>query len=129
MSERSETITLANITFDCDDVPAVAGFWSQVLGLPLADDPPPGEYLAVLGPSAGLPDSPGWMFVKVPERKTAKNRCHVDLHTDRRDQVQGEVDRLVALGATVIRDPAEEFGAYWATLQDPEGNEFCIGAP
>ncbi|MGH9212435.1 MAG: DapH/DapD/GlmU-related protein [Acidimicrobiales bacterium] len=27
-----------------------------------------------------------------------------------------------------IRDPQVEFGHYWATLQDPEGNEFCVGA-
>jgi hypothetical protein len=26
------------------------------------------------------------------------------------------------------RQPKEEYGAYWATLQDPEGNELCIGA-
>jgi uncharacterized glyoxalase superfamily protein PhnB len=62
------------------------------------------------------------------EPKVAKNRCHVDLHAEDRPSVQTEVDRLVALGATVIRDPKEEFGHYWATLQDPEGNEFCIGA-
>jgi len=59
----------------------------------------------------------------------AKNRCHVDLHADDRDAVQSETDRLVGLGATVIRPPAEEYGAYWSTLQDPEGNELCIGTP
>jgi predicted enzyme related to lactoylglutathione lyase len=63
------------------------------------------------------------------EPKTAKNRCHVDLHASSRDAVATEVDRLVALGATVLRHPKEEYGAYWATLQDPEGNELCIGAP
>jgi predicted enzyme related to lactoylglutathione lyase len=62
------------------------------------------------------------------ESKTAKNRCHVDLHTESRDAVQSEVTRLVGLGATVLRPPKEEYGAYWATLQDPEGNELCIGA-
>jgi hypothetical protein len=48
-------------------------------------------------------------------------------HAENRDAVPTEVERLVALGATVIRDPKEEYGAYWATLQDPEGNEFCLG--
>jgi predicted enzyme related to lactoylglutathione lyase len=42
--------------------------------------------------------------------------------------VAAEVDRLTGLGATVIRPPKEEWGAYWTTLKDPEGNEFCIGA-
>ena len=63
------------------------------------------------------------------EKKVAKNRCHVDLHVDDRPAVQVEVDRLTALGATVIRAPKEEYGTYWATLQDPEGNEFCVGSP
>jgi len=72
----------------------------------------------------------GWVLGqrKVPEPKTAKNRCHVDLHTDSRDAVQTETDRLLALGATLVRAPKDEYGAYWSTLQDPEGNEFCIGA-
>ncbi len=38
------------------------------------------------------------------------------------------MERLVALGATLTRDAKEDFGVYWATLHDPEGNEFCIGA-
>lgn len=57
-----------------------------------------------------------------------RSRCHVDLLAESRDAVPVEVERLVALGATVIRDAKEEFGVYWATLQDPKGNEFCIGA-
>ena len=62
------------------------------------------------------------------EPKTAKNRCHVDLHAASRDAVATETARLVSLGATVIREPAEEYGAYWSTLQDPEGNELCLAS-
>ncbi len=65
----------------------------------------------------------------MPEPKTAKNRCHVDLAADDRPSVQTEVTRLKALGAKLIRPPQEESGMFWATFQDPEGNEFCIGAP
>jgi predicted enzyme related to lactoylglutathione lyase len=115
----SNTLALANITFDCDDVRAVAGFWSRVLGRPLADDPPPGEYFAALGPSPG---SPGWLFLKVPEPKSAKNRCHVDLVAD---DLDAEVARLVGLGANHVADKSE-WGHTWAVLQDPEGNEFCV---
>lgn len=119
------TLQLANVTFDCDDTLAVARFWSAALDRPL--DPDPSEHFASIGTSDG-DDTPHWLFAKVPEKKTAKNRCHVDFRTESRDTVQTEVDRLVELGATVIREPKEEWGAYWATLQDPEGNEFCIGA-
>jgi hypothetical protein len=37
------------------------------------------------------------------------------------------VARLVELGATLV----EEFkypGMAWSVLQDPEGNEFCVGS-
>jgi hypothetical protein len=33
-----------------------------------------------------------------------------------------EVDRLVALGATVVRDE----GGDLVVMADPEGNEFCV---
>jgi predicted enzyme related to lactoylglutathione lyase len=120
----STSLRIANVVFDCGNAEALAGFWSAALDRPI--DPDPTEFFA----SIGVEDdsTPSLFFAKVPEAKTAKNRCHVDLHTEDRPSVQTEVDRLVAVGATVIRDPKEEFGAYWATLQDPEGNEFCVGA-
>lgn len=118
------TLQHANVTFDCDDVLPVARFWSAALERPIDDEA--SDFFASIG--AADKDRPSFFFAKVPETKTAKNRCHVDLHTESRDAVPVEVDRLVALGATIIRDPKEEFGVYWATLQDPEGNEFCIGA-
>ena len=118
------TLQLANVTFDCDAVLPVAEFWSAALDRPIDADPT--EFFASIG--AADEDRPSFFFAKVPEPKTAKNRCHVDLHAESREAVPAEVDRLTALGATVVRDPKEEFGVYWATLQDPEGNEFCIGA-
>jgi hypothetical protein len=118
------SLQLGSITFDCDDTLAVAGFWSAVLERPL--DPDPTEFFATIGVGDGA--TPSWFFAKVPEPKTAKNRCHVDLRAADREAVHAEVERLAALGATVIRAPKEEWGAYWATLQDPEGNELCVGA-
>ncbi len=65
----------------------------------------------------------GILFWKVPEPKTAKGRMHVDLAT--RDPA-GEIERLVALGATKV-EYREGNGTSWTVMQDPEGNEFCIG--
>jgi hypothetical protein len=117
------TLSLANIVFDCDDTLAVARFWSAALDRPL--DPDPTEHFASI--DATDPSTNSWFFAQVPEKKVAKSRCHVDLKAESREAVAVEVERLVGLGATAIREPKEEFGAYWATLQDPEGNEFCIG--
>ena len=67
---------------------------------------------------------PRLLFQKVPEPKTVKDRIHLDLHFDP-DQRDGEVERILALGATKLWDGQQ--GPYtWVTLADPEGNEFCV---
>ncbi len=111
------TITIANVTFDCDDTLAVARFWSEATGRPL--DPEPSEHFASI---TGADGAPGWFFTKVPEAKAAKNRVHLDLSSADRD---ADVDRLVGLGATRLADH-DEWGHRWTVLQDPEGNEFCV---
>lgn len=64
------------------------------------------------------------LFQRVPEKKTVKNRLHMDLHPgpDARD---AEVDRLTAQGASVLHRVSEPGGA-WVVMTDPEGNEFCV---
>jgi predicted enzyme related to lactoylglutathione lyase len=50
---------------------------------------------------------------------------HVCLQPANHDR-DTEVDRLLALGATMLADRRRPDGAGWAVLQDPAGNEFCI---
>lgn len=110
-----------NITFDCADPRALARFWGQVTGWPVIEEPQPGyEESAVGMPGEGRPRL---YFVKVPERKTAKNRLHLDLMPSDRTQDE-EITRLVGLGARISSDRRPEFG--WVILADPEGNEFCV---
>ncbi len=112
--------TIAAITFDCEDARALAGFWSDVLSLPVHPGPPdPSPFFARL---SGGDTTPEMLFLKVPEGKTAKNRVHLDLACGDRG---AEIDRLIGLGATHVHDK-DEWGMTWTTLRDPEGNEFCI---
>jgi predicted enzyme related to lactoylglutathione lyase len=37
-----------------------------------------------------------------------------------------EVERIMALGATLYEDHRTAEGLGWVTLLDPEGNEFCV---
>ena len=124
------TVTIASMTFDCADAQVVARFWAAALDRPL--DPNASSEFATIG-FAGRRDTvgwgpgerdgePTWMFVNVPEPKTAKNRMHLDLMT--RDS-EAEAARLVELGATLVGD-MEEYGYTWTVMADPEGNEFCI---
>ena len=56
------------------------------------------------------------------EPKSAKNRLHLDLHVV---DVAAAADRLTALGAQRVRR-VDQFGIFWITMLDPEGNEFCV---
>lgn len=110
-----------NVTVDCRDPYELARFWAQVLDRPMHDDDQPGDPEAVVLLGDGLPNL---LFQQVPEPKTVKNRVHLDLQPDHpRDD---EVDRLLGLGATLVADHRRPDGTGWATLADPEGNEFCV---
>jgi len=70
------------------------------------------------------PDRPRLLFQLVPEPKTVKNRLHFDVRVGA-ERREAEVARLLSLGATELwrgsQGPFE-----WATLADPQGNEFCV---
>jgi predicted enzyme related to lactoylglutathione lyase len=117
--ERTMTISVIGLSIDCADPPAVARFWSEVLGRPVnpgasSDD----AAIDATGPENG----PRLAFHKVPEPKTVKNRLHIDLRTNDFD---AEAERLVSLGATRIRE-IEKPTVRWTTFGDPEGNEFDL---
>ncbi|MCT9075432.1 VOC family protein [Streptomyces fulvoviolaceus] len=112
------TSTIRHTTIDCADAYELAGFWSRVLDQPLHEDDNPGDPMALI-------EAAGLLFVTVPDAKTVKNRLHLDLQPQDRTRDE-EVDRLLALGATLLDDRRNEDGTGWAVLADPEGNEFCV---
>jgi hypothetical protein len=70
------------------------------------------------------PGRPRVLFQLVPEAKTVKNRLHLDVRVGP-ERREAEVARLLDLGARELWRGAQ--GPYeWATLADPQGNEFCV---
>ena len=134
------------IAVDCHDPERLAEFWCAALGYELRKPPAghrswasyseavavqPGEAWTVIVDPDG--HGPGVLFHRVPEAKVGKNRLHLDVFLspgssaeERRPLVAPEVDRLVGLGATYLRTD-DDGDDYYAVLQDPEGNEFCVG--
>lgn len=110
-------LRMAMITIDCADPRGLAEFWTAALGTTVAQDFE-GEFLFLAPPEGGL--SLG--LQRVPEPRVGKNRVHIDLGAEDREQ---EVKRLVALGATE-QAQHEVPGFAWTVLSDPEGNEFCV---
>ncbi len=114
------TSLVRHVTIDCADAYALASFWAQVLDARLSDDDKPGDEEALVeSPGASL------LFIQVPEPKAAKNRVHLDLQPQDRTRDE-EVERLLGLGAVLLDDRRNPDGTGWATLADPEGNEFCV---
>jgi len=110
---------LRHVTFDCLDPYSLGVFWAQVLGGRVHDDDAPGDP-AVLVVHGATP----LLFEQVPDGRTVKNRVHLDLQPLLpREQ---EVQRLVALGASVQHDRTRPDGTGWVVMTDPEGNEFCV---
>ncbi|NUO44687.1 MAG: VOC family protein [Streptomyces sp.] len=112
------TSLIRHVTIDCADAYALATFWSQVLDQPLHEEDRPGDPMALI-------EAAGLLFITVPDAKTGKNRVHVDLQPQDRTRDE-EVERLLALGATVFDDQRRPDGTGWVVMADPEGNEFCV---
>jgi hypothetical protein len=130
---------MIQVTFDCADPARLAAFWASALGYVIQPPPEGFDSWPAFLTAIGVPESewdtrsacvdpagagPRLFFQKVPEPKTAKNRVHLDVNAGR-DRVDAEAERLVAEGATRVRE-VEEMGERWLVMADPEGNEFCL---
>ena len=135
------------VTFDCADPDKLARFWAEALEY-VVQPPPEGfdSWDAFLD-SIGVPQDerdtasalvdpagigPRLFFQVVPEDKSAKNRVHLDVNVGggravgrRAASGRRQGGRARHGGATEVRR-TEEHGEYWITMQDPEGNEFCL---
>ena len=73
-----------------------------------------------------LPDSDIRILLqKTDDKKTSKERMHLDLETD---DVEAEVQRLEALGASRWDHQKERGFDFWV-MRDPWLNEFCVLQP
>ena len=118
------TALLSHVTVDSRDAYAQSLFWSAVLGW--AEDPadpnePGDEECMVFSPDGHQ----RLLFIEVPDAKAGKNRLHLDLRpaAGTRD---GELLRVLELGAVLLEDRRRPDGSGWFVLADPEGNEFCL---
>lgn len=113
------TLEWEQVNVDADDPVALGRWWAEALGWVVVND------AADEFEIRPAPDRlPGLLFVPVPERKTVKNRLHLDFRPEDRD---AEVDRLLSLGAR--RADVGQGEQTWVVLADPEGNEFCVLGP
>jgi predicted enzyme related to lactoylglutathione lyase len=105
------------VTFDCSDPATLAGWWAEQFD-GQAQEMLPGEFFAV-----SRPEAPRLGFQKVNDPTPGKNRVHLDFGAA---DVDAEVSRLVATGATEVGLHSVGDNFRWVVLTDPDGNAFCI---
>ncbi len=114
---------ISNICLDAAYPYAQTMWWAQVLEDFTIDESwemkPDEDECGLRGP-----DDRFLLFLRVPEPKAAKNRMHLCLRPVDRSRDE-EVDRLLALGATMV-DDRRTGDTGRAVLADPEGNELCV---
>ena len=144
------------LTVDCADSARLVAFWCEALGYVPEPAPEGWDSWLAYWRAAGIPEEelegaengsgaiidpegvrPRIWFQEVPEPKAGRTACTSTSGTrpvarrcrmpSGEASVDAEVERLVALGATVAYVNAPEGADYYAeTLRDPEGNEFCV---
>jgi predicted enzyme related to lactoylglutathione lyase len=118
-------VDITCVTMDCHDPGRVAGFWNEALhwgGVAVAAD----GSGALCGPPGG---GTYLELIRVPEDKVVKNRVHLGCTAGSLADLDAEIARLVALGASVAWEeefPPEAANYRNVVLRDPEGNEFCL---
>ena len=108
---------LSTIVIDCqtDRLDEAASFWAAALGRaaqPLSD-PENAGYRELSGP----PDELQVLVQSV----THPSRVHIDIESD---DIEAEVERLVALGAKRVAQIKR-----WWVLEAPTGQRFCVVRP
>jgi len=113
-------IRIGSIVLRVDDLDRQTDFWEAALGYARRGEGDSDDFVLLrpqdgVGPNVALDCHRS--SLEVPPR------IHLDLYTD--DQ-QGEVERLLALGATRVHWDRRPPNADYVILADPEGNRFCV---
>ena len=111
------------VVLDCADLDRAAAFWTAVLGY-RREASAGGPYLALV-PQDGRGIE--LLLQRTDNRKSGKNRVHLDLRTG---DLDAEVARVRAAGGALLTpQPIIEHGWRWHVLADPDGNELCVLQP
>ncbi|WP_427385241.1 VOC family protein [Janibacter sp. G56] len=113
-------VTLGAINMEARDPADLARFWAAVTG----GETSGGSDAVYLAPNG--PDGFGMFFQRRTEPRPDRQDTHLDLTVPWGSRVD-EVRRLTELGAVQRWDVLDEVPhVQWTTMEDPEGNLFCI---
>jgi len=109
---------IGSIVIDCNEFERMLAFWQEALHyVPMR--PAQGGWVVLRDPEG---KGPNVSLNQISEKRSGRNRLHLDLYADNRDF---EVNRLLKIGAKrhpQEYDPEDDF----RVLEDPDGNLFCV---
>ena len=114
-------VCIGSIVLRVDDIKRQKAFWMAALDYAPRDEVTEDDDFVLLRPRNGV--GPNVSLDQVRSELHIPPRIHLDLYTD--DQ-EGEVERLIALGATEVHWSKRPPDADYIILADPEGNRFCV---
>jgi catechol 2,3-dioxygenase-like lactoylglutathione lyase family enzyme len=112
-------VRIGSIVLRVDDLQLQTAFWKAALGYVRRESD--SDDFVLLRPRDGV--GPNMSLDRVRSALQIPPRLHLDLYTE--DQA-GEVERLLALGATEVHWDKRPSDADYVILADPEGNRFCV---
>ena len=117
-----DTGPVAAVVADCADPDAIVGFWELATGWKPASSTDSGRSLR-------SPDGLGPYLELLPslDRKTVKNRIHLDVAPYQDDDHAAAVRSLTGAGAAPV--DIGQGNVPWTVLADPERSEFCVLSP
>ncbi len=116
-SATDGTIWVGSVVIDCSDLPRMIDFWRAALHY-VPRDPPNEDGVVLMDPEGA---GPNVSLYHTDEGPLHDYRIHLDLYAS---DPEGEVKRLLSLGATLVRPM--ETGHDFVTLADPDGNLFDV---
>ncbi|MCX4474039.1 VOC family protein [Micromonospora sp. NBC_01655] len=115
---------LRSTVIDCPDPRALAAFYAELLGLPVAEEDSEGDEWVVLGGPAGR--HPRLAFQRAPELPPPTwpdperpQQFHLDVTVS---DIEAAEKAALALGARRLPGEGEDFRVY----ADPAGHPFCL---
>lgn len=128
MTEPSERRVIVGMySLLSPDPQRLASFWSQLMGLPIADGA--NDDLVMLDFDHEV-TSTTWIIQRSTDAPSGPSPVALDLGIENADESSWReaADRAEALGAVRVGEQ-EHDGVRWIDLRDPDGNRFRVFAP
>lgn len=111
------SLNILSIVWGVKNIGAAIAFWSEALDYKLKREPDVDFAILIPENGQGLQ-----LSLKLTASEEPK-RHHIDLITENQE---AEVERLINLGATKMKNWNYEQDADYVVMLDPDGNSFCV---